>query len=410
MNSVRFNLKRIIISLLCFTLVMCAIYCTPVIDYIETDAEAASTSEYEQMLKDLEEEKKQIEKEIANLKSDKADQNKLKTALQKKVNNTQSQINAVEKQISDLDSKIVDAQNSIEQKTQELEESKFTFRQRLRSVYMNGGEMTSSLGVLLSANGLEDLLTKSELTKSIGAYDKALMNKIVDDMKAIEKNKAEIEQMRSEQKKAKEKLADKKQELNAQIKEVNSAIGDIDSDIDKLKDDIDAIEKAEKEIEEQINNALNGGNNQIYDGEFAWPVPGYYKVGSPYGYRIHPISGKWKLHKGIDIGGSGIKGKPIVAAADGYVSLATYNTGGYGYYVVLDHGKGDDGKYYATLYAHMTKYIVKPNQYVRKGQTIGYVGTSGASTGYHLHFEVRIGTTGKEHKLNYATVDPMKYF
>ena len=199
MNSVRFNLKRIIISLLCFTLVMCAIYCTPVIDYIETDAEAASTSDYEQMLKDLEEEKKQIEKEIANLKSDKADQNKLKTALQKKVNNTQSQINAVEKQISDLDSKIVDAQNSIEQKTQELEESKFTFRQRLRSVYMNGGEMTSSLGVLLSANGLEDLLTKSAFTKPIGAYDKALMNKIVDDMKAIEKNKAEIEQMRSEQ-------------------------------------------------------------------------------------------------------------------------------------------------------------------------------------------------------------------
>ena len=169
MNSVRFNLKRIIISLLCFTLVMCAIYCTPVIDYIETDAEAASTSDYEQMLKDLEEEKKQIEKEIADLKSDKADQNKLKTALQKKVNNTQSQINAVEKQISDLDSKIVDAQNSIEQKTQELEESKFTFRQRLRSVYMNGGEMTSSLGVLLSASGLEDLLTKSELAKSIGA-------------------------------------------------------------------------------------------------------------------------------------------------------------------------------------------------------------------------------------------------
>ncbi len=408
MSFVRFNFKRIIIAVLCFSFVFTTFIFTPRI--YDTNAKAASIDEYQQMIKDLEEEKKEIEKEIANLKKDKAAQNKIKAAIQKKINNTQSQINTVDRQIADLDAKIIDAQTNIQVKTQELEDTKFKFRQRLRILAMNGGGINSSLAVLLTADGLDDLLSKSELTKSISAYDSAMMNKIVSDMKEIEKNKKDIEELRLQQNASKALLDEKKAELAAQIKEVNSTLGGINSDIGKLEDEIDDIEKAEESIEQQINAALKGDNNQVYDGEFAWPIPGYYKVGSPYGYRTHPISGKWKLHKGIDVGGSGIKGKPIIAAADGYVSLATYNSGGYGYYVVLDHGKGDDGKYYATLYAHMTKYIVKSGQYVRRGQTIGYVGTSGASTGYHLHFEIRIGTKQNQHKLNYATVDPMKYY
>ncbi len=408
MSSVRFSFKRILISVLCLCFVFCTFFFSP--EIFNFKVRAASIDDYQQMIKDLEEEKKEIEKEIASLKQDKADQNKLKAAIQKKINNTQSQIDAVDKRISDLDAKIVDAQTNIEIKTQELEDTKYKFRQRIRSIAMNGGSTSSSLAILLSADGLDDLLTKTEMTKSISAYDNAMMNKIISDMKEIEKNKKDIEALRTEQNDSKNLLAEKRAELALQIKEVNSTLGGINSNINKLNDEIDDIEKAEQSIENQISAALNGNNNQIYDGEFAWPIPGYYKVGSPYGYRTHPISGKWKLHKGIDIGGSGIKGKPIIAAADGYVALATYNSGGYGYYVVLDHGKGSDGKYYATLYAHMTKYIVKSGQYVRKGQTIGYVGTSGASTGYHLHYEIRIGTNQNTHKLNYATVDPMKYY
>ncbi len=408
MNSVHYNFKKFLVIAISISFVFGTFFFSP--DLFKAEVKAVSVDDYQQMIKDLEAEKKEIEKEIANLKKDKADQNKIKSAIQKKINNTQSQINAVDRQISDLDAKIVDAQSNIEIKTQELENTKFKFRQRIRTIAMSGGSMSSSLAILLSADSLDDLLTKTELTKSISAYDNAMMSKIIKDMDEIKKSKKDIEALRIEQNASKTLLDEKKAELAAQIKEVNSTLGGINSNIGKLEDEIDDIEKAEQSIENQINAALNGNNNQVYDGEFAWPIPGYYKVGSPYGYRTHPISGKWKLHKGIDVGGSGIKGKPIIAAADGYVSLATYNSGGYGYYVVLDHGKGDDGKYYATLYAHMTKYIVKPNQYVRKGQTIGYVGTSGASTGYHLHFEIRVGTKQNTHKLNYATVDPMKYY
>ena len=400
MNSVRFNLKRAVISVLCLTTVISSAFIVGSVDS-NKPAQAATVSEYQQYIKDLEAEQKEIQAELNKLKGDKSNKKALQTALQKNIDNLQSQINACNKQISDMDATIVELENDIAKKTQELEETKYTFRQRLRAIYMSGGAQSSAISVLMSAENLEDLLTKSELTKSISAYDSALMQKIVDDMKAIEDNKAQINQLKADQEATKAVLKAKKDELNKQIREVKDIIADLDDEMDDLKDQADKIEDAISEYEEAIKNAQNVGSDQKYDGDFAWPCPGYYYISSPYGYRNHPISGKYKFHKGIDIAGSGIKGKPIVAAADGIVSIATYNTGGYGYYVMVNHGTGDDGKKYVTLYAHMTKYIVKVGQYVKKGQTIGYVGTSGASTGYHLHFEIRA---------NSNTTNPMSYY
>ncbi len=400
MNSVRFNFKRAVISVLCFATVLSSAFIVGSVDSGFV-AEAATVSEYQQYIKDLEAEQKEIKKELDKLKGDKSDKKALQAALQKNIKNLQSQISACDKQISDLDAQIVQLEKDIETKTLELEETKYTFRQRLRAIYMSGGAQSSAISVLMSAENLEDLLTKTELTKSISAYDNALMNKIVDDMKTIENNKAKINDLRTEQEATKELLNSKKSELDKQNKEVKEIISDIDSEMDDLKDKSDEIDDAIAEYEEAIKNAQNVGADQKYDGDFAWPCPGYYYISSPYGYRTHPISGKYKFHKGIDIAGGGIKGKPIVAAADGIVSIATYNTGGYGYYVMVNHGTGNDGKKYVTLYAHMTKYIVKVGQYVKKGQTIGYVGTSGASTGYHLHFEIRA---------NGDTTNPMSYY
>ena len=400
MNSVRFNLKRAVISVLCLTTVISSAFIVGSVDS-NKPVEAASVSEYQQYIKDLEAEQKEIQAELNKLKGDKSNKKALQTALQKNIDNLQSQINACNRQISDMDAAIVELENDIAKKTQELEETKYTFRQRLRAIYMSGGAQSSAISVLMSAENLEDLLTKSELTKSISAYDSALMKRIVDDMKTIEDNKAQINQLKIDQEATKAVLKTKKDELNKQMREVKDIIADLDDEMDDLKDQADKIEDAISEYEEAIKNAQNVGSDQKYDGDFAWPCPGYYYISSPYGYRNHPISGKYKFHKGIDIAGSGIKGKPIVAAADGIVSIATYNTGGYGYYVMVNHGTGDDGKTYVTLYAHMTKYIVKVGQYVKKGQTIGYVGTSGASTGYHLHFEIRA---------NGNTTNPMSYY
>lgn len=400
MSSVRFNLKRAIISVLCLTTVLGTAFYTATLEPIKP-VKAASIQDYKDKLSELEKEQQEIQKEIDALKGDKNAQNKVKSALQKKISNLQSQISACNKQIDDLDTEILRLEADTEQKTKELEDAKYTFRQRLRALYMSGGALNSSLAMILNAESLDEMLRKAETTKSISAYDNALMDKIIQDMKTIESNKKRVNELLEEQKSTKAVLADKKNELNKQIKEVNSTLAGIDSDISDLKDKAEELEKAHKEYEEAIKNAQNMGSDQKYDGDFSWPCPGYYYVSSPYGYRNHPISGKYKFHKGIDIAGGGIKGKPIVAAADGIVSLASYNSGGYGHYVMVNHGTGKDGKSYVTLYAHMTRYIVSVGQYVKKGQTIGYVGTSGASTGYHLHFEIRA---------NGETINPMSYF
>ena len=133
---------------------------------------------------------------------------------------------------------------------------------------------------------------------------------------------------------------------------------------------------------------------------FQWPLDSKYKtITSPFGYRKHPIYGTRKLHTGVDISGSGINGKPVYAAADGVISVAKYDRS-YGNYVIISHGTATDGKYYQTLYAHMTRDTVSVGQTVKKGQQIGLVGSTGDSTGPHLHFEMRV---------NGGRVNPLSY-
>lgn len=392
--------KRAIISLLCLCVLFGAIFsCEFILE--PTIVYADAVSDYREQISDLEQEQKEIEEELKKLNADKKEEKAKQTALKKKIDNLQSQINVCNNQLNSFDDQIAQLEKDIEGKQAELENAKFVFRQRLRAIYMSGGATSNTLSLLLSADDLGDLLSKSELTKSINAYDKALTEKIIKEVESIEAKKAEINSLKAEQESVKATLASKKGELDVEIKGVNTTLGSITNAANSLENQIDKIEKAIKDYEEAIKAAQHVGSDQIHDGEFRWPVAGYYNITSPYGYRYHPITGKYKFHKGIDIAGSGIKGKPIVAAADGIVSIAEYNSGGYGYYVMVNHGKGSDGKQYVTLYAHMSKYIVKVNQKVKKGDVIGYVGTTGASTGYHLHFEIRA---------NGDTTNPMNYF
>ena len=126
---------------------------------------------------------------------------------------------------------------------------------------------------------------------------------------------------------------------------------------------------------------------------FCWPTPGYTTITSPYGYRVHPITGKLKFHEGVDIGAAG--GTPIVAAAAGTVTISRLSSS-YGNYVEIDHGNG-----LRTRYAHMSKRLCRVGDTVVQGQEIGLVGSTGNSTGDHCHFEVRVNGT---------TYNPMQYF
>ena len=406
MNSVHF--KRLLAILLCAVTVLSVPFLAPIEVKAATKEELVDS--YKEQIKELEEEQKRLESEIKDLKADKAEQNTIKKAINRKIANLQSQIDTCNHQLWTSEKQVEQLGNEIKAKNAELEEAKFAFKKRIRAIYMSGGMTASSLAVLLSAENFSDLLSKTEITRSLSAYDSALTERVANDIKDIQAKEAEIKKLQEEQEAIKATLNVKKAELKADAKEVNAEISDINSSINSAQNQADAIEDAIKEFEAEIEAALGVGKDQIMEGDFLWPLEKYKKVGSPYGYRIHPISGKRKFHKGVDIGGSGIKGQPIRAAADGTVSIASYNYGGYGYYVMINHGKASDGKSYVTLYAHMSKYIVKVGQKVKKGQTIGYVGTTGASTGYHLHFEIRVNDNPNKHPLNYGTVNPMNFF
>jgi murein DD-endopeptidase MepM/ murein hydrolase activator NlpD len=143
-------------------------------------------------------------------------------------------------------------------------------------------------------------------------------------------------------------------------------------------------------------SAVNvGGQNLSFGGKFIWPVPSLKDITSPFGNRVHPISGRVKMHAGIDIGGPSAMGQPVLAAASGKVDVR-YDAGGYGNYVVIDHGGG-----FKTLYGHLSKVFVKTGQVVQQNQTIAAVGNTGGSTGAHLHFEVQKNDAPQQ-PLNYV--------
>lgn len=397
MSSV--HCKKRFISVSSFLLSLILVFTVFAISPAETSAD--TVSELQSQIKDLEAEQAEIEAEIKKLQGQKAEQNSIKKAIDKKVDNLQNQINLCNSKINQYNDDIKSMEAEIAQKNKEMEETKFVFQQRLRAIYMSGGSTTSSLNMLLDSNDLSDVLAKSEMTKSVSAYDNNLLEGIVKDTEEINSKKKEIISMLAEQSKLKSSLNEKKGEYNAQVAEVEDVISDINSDQAALKKQVERLEAAIKEFDRQIAAAQHVGKDQVASGEFLWPTPGYYYVTSPFGYRIHPISGTRKFHKGVDISGSGIKGKPIVASDDGIVSIATYNSGGYGYYVMINHGTNKSGKTVSTLYAHMTKYIVSYGQQVKRGQVIGYVGSTGASTGPHLHYEIRF---------NNEPTNPMAYF
>ena len=144
-------------------------------------------------------------------------------------------------------------------------------------------------------------------------------------------------------------------------------------------------EAVKKEIQKMIA-AASASKPQLSFSGFACPLKSYSRISSEYGWRKNPVSGVNKLHAGIDFAAAG--GTPIYAAASGYVQVAGWSTGGYGNYVIIYHGKMSDGNTYSTLYAHMRSVATSAGKYVKQGELIGYVGTTGNSTGNHLHLEV----------------------
>ena len=320
--------------------------------------------------------------------------------LDKEITDVQKEIDSYQEKIDQKTTAIEASQKKIDGLTVELKKKNSEYSARAKSLVKKGG--VSYTEIILKSKSVDDMLTRMSVIKRVAKYDSDCLKQIEDSMSEVDKlknellvQKEEVIALRSEQDK-------KKAELTAYREESQKIIDNLQKDIDKyereyaLAKEAEARAKAEAEsIRQQYDSSGTSSLPANYTaGKFTWPSAVTRRVTSPYGYRIHPVTGKSKFHAGIDIGAP--HGTNIVASDSGVVIVAGYNSGGYGNYVVINHGGG-----YTTLYAHCSSLNVSKGQSVSRGQVIAKCGSTGMSTGPHIHYEVQ---------LNGKTTNPMQYF
>ncbi len=306
----------------------------------------------------------------------------------------QELVDKLDAQIADKEYEIAVKQQAIDLKEAEIADRFEELRVRLRAISKTG-TVTSMLQMILSADGYSDYLLKSKAMERISSQNEKLMNELDAELQVINNDKALLEADKAafeEEKKPlvaeQTELLTKKQELDVLYSEKLVVTEELNKEIDNYNAAIAEAQADADALQAEINKAIaQQYNSSIYNqsGTMLWPAPTCNYISSTYKWR-------WgRLHAGIDICGSGCYGSPIVAAADGVVSLAGW-CGGYGYCVMIDHGTNSSGKNVTTVYAHACKQpSVSVGQKVNTGDVIAYIGSTGNSTGPHLHFEVRVG-------------------
>jgi len=363
------------------------------------DARAESISEMQNQINDLDNKIDGIQDKIDSLQGDIDEQQEYLDTINSYISNVENKIVASENLLSAYSAEIDDLNGEIADKEDELAGNKELFKRRIRSIYMSGGS-SNDLLVLLGADYMADYLSTAQVSESLANYDNALMKKINLTVKSINKKIQKKNDAIEEQNAIKRNLASERSDLQDKQSEASKVKKEIVGSQNELKSELAAAESAKKDLEARVDAAYEAarqqalaGNSVQYDGNgFAWPIPGYTTLTSPFGMRFDPYYQYYRGHNGIDVSGGGIAGKPVIASAKGTVTMAEFNNGGYGNYVVLSHGDVN-GSLVTTHYAHLMSYTVGVGQTVNQGDVIGYVGTTGASTGYHLHFEVRTNNT-----------------
>jgi len=340
----------------------------------------------------LEAQQKQIQTQIDKAKTEKDKQLAAKNQLDNQIYGVRQQITLLNEKIELLESEISDKESEYDRQKREIEDSFELLKKRLRVMYKTGN--ATVLGLILGADDFTEFLSHTQVTSRVARHDQELIEEMRIRLSEIKKIKESIETDKSELEGAKSQQADKQTVLAGQLEQTKHHIQDIEQLEKEYLANKNALAQQMKEVQAEVDAiyAKIESEGEYDGGIMLWPVAGYKTVTSDYGWRF----GGTDFHTGIDIArtnaaGQGIYGKPILAADDGKVvfTQTSYVPGrGYGIYLILDHGGG-----ITTLYGHTCGLNVKLGQKVSRGQTIAYVGSTGWSTGPHLHFEVRVNGT-----------------
>lgn len=320
---------------------------------------------------------KSIQKEIHKKQLKEAEVTNEINALDRKIDEADNELAKVENKLKTINGNIKKTKEELVEAENNITKKNDTLNSRLRVMYKNGS--VGYLEVLLDSEDIGDLLTRLDMVKSVVSHDVDLLKYMKEQREIIVSKKKDLEIQQDALASTRVELNNKKQDLVVATRAKERLMADIKQDKDKLEkqeDELNALaEKISSEIRKRQLSVEYAG------GEMMWPTPGIYRITSPYGYRIHPILHTRKMHTGVDIGAS--YGTKVLAANDGVVQMSGW-LGGYGKVVLIDHGGG-----ITTLYAHNSRLLVKAGAKVKRGQAISKVGSTGNSTGAHLHFEVR---------------------
>ena len=370
---------------------------------------AGDIQDYKDSLQDVQDKKGELEDKLDALQDDKDAAEEKLSLLQEQILLTEQQIGDSQKLLDSYDQQIADKQSEITQLEEQEDQQYEEFYAQTRWMEENGG--TSFISIIFQASSFSELLDYLMLVTDIMNYNDRIITQLEETQSQLAQARDDLQAARDGQAATQAKLESAKADLTSQkadadqyYQELLSSEESYNSEVAQLQADEDQIQadlkEAQKKYEEQLaaqqkpttppstGGSTGGGgssSNPVVDpsGNWYWPLPGYYYISSVFGGRYHPITGAWETHTGTDIPAPG--GTPIQCAKDGIVTTSQYNPS-YGNYCIIYHGNG-----YATLYAHMRALpSVKVGESVTAGQVIGYVGTTGSSTGNHLHFELRI--------------------
>ena len=402
---------------------------------------AESIDSLQQQLQELEEKNDEYQAILDKTQADIEEKEEYSKALVSKIEVLDDKIALTRESISDLNDDIAQKQADIDKANEDIEVQMDTLRSRIRTIYMAGN--ATELGIILGAEDFSDFIDKMELVKNLSNYDKNLIDGINLKLDEISKQKAELETDKTELEAQQTSLEEDQTELNTLLDENDEILRNLYATSEDAQHALEHAALESEEIEGQItayyanlkkqqetqasassssNSSNSGSNNSTNNSSsnssssssnssssgssgssgsttvtpsasgFTWPTPGFYYLSSQWNEDRYTYN-----HGAIDIAGSGIMGATVVAAESGTV-ISSYNGcshnwgkngscgcgGGYGNYVMIDHGNGK-----LTVYAHLTNAVVSYGQSVSKGQVVGYVGSTGHSTGPHLHFECR---------------------
>lgn len=374
-----------------------AVAMTMTLSTVMTPLAAASVSDLRQKLQEQQAALEKVNQQLKEAQSDKADAQSLKTQLEQQKSLLLSQIGTLTEQIGGLDNEIVNKQDEINQKQQEVDQKQAEydqrwadFKDRMRAMQrLNDG---GSIALLSSATNLYQLLTFATTLEQIVSKDEEICQQLEDEHTQLEQQRAELEQAKADLEAKKADYEAQKATLNSKTSELAENISQTDESISKAEAEEQALKEAQieanKKVDEaakELDAALNAAN-QAYGNasiqcslDFGRPLATYKYVSCYFGGNGH---------RGTDYAAPG--GTEIYAVSGGVVTAAAYHYS-WGYYVQVYHGKDDNGNSYSTLYAHMNSApIVSVGQNVSKGETLGHVGSTGNSTGNHLHLEMKV--------------------